>query len=75
MNGVNIDIILPLDERADKDIRTVNYADLTKHLRSQHWAAASKAYALNVAVFREVATDLEYTDRGKRLREKMASLN
>jgi hypothetical protein len=40
-----------------------------------HWSAASKVYSLNVRIFTELADDLRYTDRGKRLCEKMASLN
>lgn len=72
----DLPILSTVDERPDRERRTITYpVDLCRHLRSQHWSTASKVYSLNVRIFTELADDLRYTDRGKRLCEKMASLN
>lgn len=69
--------ILPIvDERADKERRTLNYpVDLCRHLRSMHWSAASATYMANMPMFQMLAQDLDYSQRGMRLRDKLASLN
>mgnify|MGYP007121597505 FL=1 len=69
--------ILPtVDERADKERRTITYpADLCRHLRSMHWSAASATYMANMPMFQMLAQDLDYSQRGMRLRDKLASLN
>lgn len=69
--------ILPIvDERPDTARRTLNYpVDLTAHLRSMHWSRASAVYEQHQRLFRQVAQDLDYSQRGMRLRDKLASLN
>lgn len=69
--------ILPtVDERPDTARRTLNYpVDLCRHLRSMHWSRASAVYEQHRRLFQTVAKDLDYTDRGMRLRDKLASLN
>lgn len=65
-----------IDERPDTDRRTIRYpADLTKHLRSMHWSAASNAYIHHTRLFLELSRDMDYCERGMRLRDKLASLN
>ena len=63
-------------ERADTDRRTITYpVDLTGHLRSMHWSAASATYMANMPMFQMLADDMDYSQRGMRLRDKLASLN
>jgi len=69
--------ILPIvDERPDTARRTMTYpVDLCRHLRSMHWSAASATYMANMPMFQMLAQDLDYSQRGMRLRDKLASLN
>lgn len=65
-----------VDERPDRERRTITYpVDLTKHLVSMHWSAASRTYASNMPLFKMLADDMDYSERGMRLRDKLASLN
>ena len=62
-------------ERADTDRRTITYpADLTGHLCAMHWSRASNVYAQHRRLFCQEA-EADYSERGMRLREKLASLN
>lgn len=69
--------ILPtVDERPDRERRTITYpVDLCRHLRSMHWSAASATYMANMPMFQMLADDMDYSQRGMRLRDKLASLN
>jgi len=49
--------------------------DLCRHLRSMHWSAASATYMANMPMFQMLADDMDYSQRGMRLRDKLASLN
>ena len=72
----DLPILSTVDERADKERRTITYpVDLTGHLRSMHWSAASATYMANMPMFQMLAQDLDYSQRGMRLRDKLASLN
>ena len=72
----DLPILSTVDERADKERRTITYpADLCRHLRSMHWSAASATYMANMPMFQMLAQDLDYSQRGMRLRDKLASLN
>ena len=72
----DLPILSTVDERADKERRTITYpVDLTGHLRSMHWSAASATYMANMPMFQMLADDMDYSQRGMRLRDKLASLN
>jgi len=62
-------------ERADKERRTITYpVDLCRHLCAMHWSRASNVYAQHRRLFCQEA-EADYSERGMRLREKLASLN
>ncbi|HRT52885.1 MAG TPA: hypothetical protein P5291_02315 [Flavobacteriales bacterium] len=72
----DLPILSTVDERADKERRTITYpVDLCRHLRSMHWSAASATYMANMPMFQMLADDMDYSQRGMRLRDKLASLN
>ncbi len=72
----DLPILSTVDERPDRERRTITYpVDLCRHLRSMHWSAASRTYASNMPLFQMLAQDLDYSQRGMRLRDKLASLN
>ena len=71
----DLPILSTVDERADKERRTITYpADLTGHLCAMHWSRASNVYAQHRRLFCQEA-EADYSERGMRLREKLASLN
>lgn len=73
-NDIHIQFVIA--ECPDTDRRTIRYpADLTKHLVSMHWSAASNAYIHHMRLFLELSRDMDYSERGMRLRDKLASLN